>query len=381
VPLVRDGTPQAVVVTAEQPTPVAAYAAQELVYHLERATGARLQVVTASKIPAAPASNVCIGECQARDAGIGEGALPRGGCVLRTVGNVLYIVGEDGDGDPLAMDTHAGTLWGVYELLERVLGVRWLWPGELGCYVPKTDAVVIGDLDETIQPRLLQRNLRPGLGLRGASGFTPEGKAQYAHDQAVFLRRHRMGRVVRLRYGHAFEAWWDRYGEEHPEWFQLLENGQRGPSSPGARFSMCVSEPGFHEQIVRLWLEQREQQPGEFININCCENDIRGLCTCENCMAWDGPQPEEIPPRFGPRVVSDRYARFWRAVQELAAQHDPEATVVGYAYVNYAPPPSEDIQLNEHIFVGTVPDVFFPRTDQEQQWVKDQWSGWRRTGC
>jgi len=382
VPLVRDGTAQAMVVTAEEPGAVAAYAAEELVYHIEKATGVTLETVTENAIPEQPAGRVFVGDCQAaRAAGINAAELPGEGCVLKTVGNALFIVGEDADGDPLSVDTHAGTLWGVYELLERVLVVRWLWPGELGVYVPKTDTIVVGDVDETIEPWLLQRNLRSGLGLRGANGFTPEGKKKYAHDQKVFLRRHRMGRVVKLHYGHAFNAWWDRYGEEHPEWFQLLENGERGPSSHGARFSMCVSNPGFHQQIVALWLKAREERPGEFININCCENDIRGLCTCERCLAWDGPQPESIPPRFGPRVVSDRYARFYLAVQQLAAQHDPEAAVVAYAYVNYAPPPSENIKLNEHIYIGTVPDVFFPRTEEEQQWVKDQWAGWRRTGC
>ena len=93
------------------------------------------------------------------------------------------------------------------------------------------------------------------------------------------------------------------------------------------------------------------------------------------------PQPASIHPRFGPRVVSDRYARFWLATQQRAAKHDPEAVVVAYAYVNYAPPPSPAIKLNDHIYVGTVPDLFFPRSADEQQWVLDQWDGWRRTGA
>lgn len=144
---------------------------------------------------------------------------------------------------------------------------------------------------------------------------------------------------------------------------------------------MCVSDPGFHRQIVAGWKARRSTRPGEFVNINCCENDIRGLCTCKRCTSWDGPQPPAIPPRFGPRVVSDRYARFWLAVQQLAAKADPDATVVAYAYVNYAPPPSESIRLNRNIFVGTVPDLFFPRTADEQKWVRDQWDGWARTGA
>ncbi|MCD6361920.1 MAG: DUF4838 domain-containing protein, partial [Armatimonadetes bacterium] len=362
----------------------AQYAAEELVYHIERATGVALEILTEAAAPGAGTSIIFIGPCNAaRVAGIDETALDNEQTVLRTDGSRLFIVGDDGDGPPLANDTRGGTLWGVYEVIERVLEVRWLWPGELGTYVPPTDTVTIPDLDEVIEPRLWQRNVRPGMIKRKlvSQPFTPEGRNAYATAQSVFLRRHRMGRRHPYHYGHAFNEWWEKYGKEHPDWFQLLPNGKRGPATPGARYSMCVSNPGFHEQIVKLWQQWREEHPGEWSNINCCENDIRGLCTCERCMSWDGPQPESIQPRFGPRVVSDRYARYWKSVYDLAAQIDPNVVVMAYAYVNYAPPPVTGIKLNPNILVGTVPDLFFPRTAYDQQWVKDQWLGWRKTGC
>ena len=40
---------------------------------------------------------------------------------------------------------HSGTLLGVYEVLEDYLGVRWLWPGDLGTYVPRRNTIVIPD--------------------------------------------------------------------------------------------------------------------------------------------------------------------------------------------------------------------------------------------
>ncbi len=383
VPLVTDGQARAVVVTPAEPLPVAQYAAEELIYHVERATGVTLPIATEDAVPEADA-RVYVGATRAAaDEGIDVAALAYEETVLRTAGNALYIVGQDDDGDPLANDTNAGTLWGVYELLERELGVVWMWPGELGTHVPETDEVVIADVDERFEPRLLQRNVRHGIISRGepkTQRFTPEGRASYAHDQSVFLRRHRMGRKHELHYGHAFNAWWDRYGDEHPEWFQLV-NGRRGPTRPNARFSMCVSAPGLHERIIANWLEERAANPDRVVNINVCENDIQGLCECETCTSWDGPQPESIHPRFGPRVVSDRYATFWRIICEKAMAIDPDAIVMAYAYVNYAPPPSEHITLPPNMLVGTVPDLFFPRTGEEQQWTKDQWSGWARTGA
>ena len=384
LPLVRDGRAAAVLVTARAPLPVARYAADEFVYHVRRATGVSLNVVPENALPPDAGSLLYIGACDAaRSAGIDETALDDEATVLQSHGSAVFIVGNDGEGEALDGNTRAGTLWGVYELLERVLQVRWLWPGELGTFIPETDTVAIPVLDETVRPRLWQRNVRPGLIKRTlrTQPFTSAGLKAYKQAQTVFLRRHRMGRKHVYRYGHAFNAWWDKYGEEHPDWFQLLPDGKRGPSSPNARFSMCVSAPGLHRQIVASWKEWRGANPGVFRNVNCCENDIRGLCVCDACTAWDGPQPDEIHPRFGPRVVSDRYARSWQAVRDLAAKEDPDAIVMAYAYVNYAPPPSPGISLHPNVLIGSVPDLFFPRTAAHQDWVKQQWMGWRRTGC
>lgn len=383
VPLVTGGQARAVIVMPAEPLPVERYAADELTYHVERATGVLLPIVAEGDAPEADAY-VYIGAADAAArAGIDLTDLAWEETVLRTDGNRLFIAGQDEDGDPLANDTNAGTLWGVYELLERELGVVWMWPGELGTHVPPVAEVVIGELDERFEPWLLQRNVRHGIISRGepiTPRFTNDGRAAYAHDQSVFLRRHRMGRNHPLSYGHAFNPWWDRYGAEHPEWFQLV-NGRRGPRSPGARFSMCVSDPGFHERIIANWLEAREAAPGTVLNINICENDIQGLCECETCTSWDGPQPESINPRFGPRVVSDRYAKFWGIICEKAIAIDPDAIVMAYAYVNYAPAPSEGITLPPNMLIGSVPDIFFPRTEAEQRWTLEQWEGWARTGA
>lgn len=384
--LVADGKPTAVVITAQNPGPVAQYAAEEILFHVEKATGVKLPQTTENAIPSEYAVKIYIGNCQAaRSADMDPSRMAPEAFRIKTTERELFIIGEDGDGDPLSTETHAGTLWGVYELLEQVLKARWLWPGDLGTYVPRTQTVSVPSLDQSTTPWLFQRNIRPGINMRPgadeAAAFSPQAQKDYARNQQVFLRRHRMGRSMRIRYGHAFENWWERYGKEHPDWFQLLEDGRRGPERPGDRFSMCVSNPEFHRKIVELWKEERAQKAGEFLNINCCENDIPGRCACERCRAWDGPQPEAILPRFGPRIVSDRYARYYLAVQQLAAKEDPGATAVGYAYVNYYPAPSIAVRLNDHVLVGVVPDLFFPRSAQDQEWIKQQWAGWAGTGA
>jgi hypothetical protein len=392
ITLIRDGQPQAVIVLPNKPTPVAKYAAGELAAHIKKASGADLPIVAENAIPAGTKSRLFIGPSSSAQALLKQSALPAEGCTLRTAGADLAIAGDDGPGDALDPDTRAGTLWGVYEWLERDLHVRWLWPGDLGTFVPPAHTIVAHDIDETVSPRFFQRKLRPGLGWTSdhpALGFTAAAAEEYAQAQSIFLRRHRMGRSLHASYGHAFTDWWKKYGAAHPDWFQLREDGKRGPAKPTSRFSMCVSSPGLAEQIVANWDAKRAKATGGPSFVNACENDILGSCTCEACQAWDGPAPADYLKYYSPtskmagsRFVSDRYAHFWLNVQQLAAQRDPNATVIGYVYFNYFQAPTSGLKLNDHVLLGYCPSGgFFPRSADEHAWMKQQWDGWRATGA
>ncbi len=392
--LVQDGRPASVIVLPAQPSAVERYAAQELSEHLAKATGATIPVQNENALGgAATATRIYLGATQAaHTAGLDGKKLPRETFTLRSSDKALFIVGRDEAGDPLDRDTSAGTLFGVYEWLERELGVRWLWPGDLGIVVPRTRSVAFRAMDATVQPKLFQRHVRPGTGFTSgnpALGFTKKAAEDYAGAQAVFLRRHRMGRSEKFSYGHAFTDWWEKYGREHPEWFQLV-NGKRGPEKPGARYAMCVSNPGLHAQIVKLWREKggAAKSNGRSF-INAVENDILGQCECDQCRAWDGPTPPDAmkyyAPNFkvyGSRFVSDRYARFALAIQQLAAKENPNVTVVGYVYFNYFQAPTSGVKLNENILLGFCPSAgWYPRTDDEHAWYKRQWADWRQTGA
>lgn len=388
VALVRDGKALAVIVTPSRPTRVVAYAAEELARHVEKACGVRLEIVTEDA--AKEGARICVGPC--RENGIDASKLEPEAFTLRVTDEAVFIAGDDGGGDPLDTDTRAGTLWGVYEWLDRDLDVRWLWPGELGMHVPKTKTVTAKSCDETIPPRFFQRRLRPGGGFTSehpALGFTSEAAKKFSDEQAVFLRRHRMGRSYPAGYGHAFTDWWEKDGKTHPEWFQLREGGKRGPTKKNGRFSMCVSNTELQSEIVSRWSAKRPTNAKTPGFINACENDILGLCECENCRALDGAAPADYltfyPPDSkvaGSRFVSDRYAHFWLGVQQFAAKTHPDATVVGYAYFNYFSAPTSGIRLNDRILIGYCPSAgWFPRSNEEHAWMKRQWTGWRETGA
>ncbi len=405
VTLVRDGQPAALIVIPDSPAQVVEYAARELAHHVRRASGATLETVREADLGDRAGSRVFIGACEATAAaGINVTSLPPEGWVARTVGEDLFLAGSDRSGYQLYGPVWAGSLWATYELLETELGVRWLWPGELGEFVPTADTIVLPDLDRTGAPAFLQRSLRSAMALAGnrmgPEMLESEGYRQAQADERVWLRRMRMGNTVTFTYGHAFGDWWERFGDAHPEWFNLLPNGRREPLGHPSHISMCVAEPGLHEQIVAEWWQRRQEHPDGPVNVNCCENDTAGLCVCDGCLAWDvlppGQTPEErmalvrerwetlTPDRYrwdtGLGSLSDRYARFYLAVQELAREHDPDAMVFGYAYGNYREPPRE-VRLNADVIIGYVPGIRFPASAEERQSRRDEWQGWADAGA
>jgi hypothetical protein len=406
VSLVVDGEARGVVVTADAPTATAQYAAEELVRHVALATGPTLPVVPESEAPTGGISRVFVGmTAAAAHVGIDAERLPREAYALRTVGNDFYIVGKESDGDPLDQgNPDAGTLFGVYELLERYLGVRWLWPGELGTFVPKSDSLEFSAANETDTPRLVSRSFYWGRMQGIASGqelspedarlgFSPEGARNYALAVRVLLRRHRMGGIdAKVRTGHAFSGWWEKHGEEHPEWFALRNDGTRGhPEKDYPNVPMCVSNESLQDFVVEQW------DGGPFLLLGPV--DRPGRCVCENCRAWDGPQPDPIP-WFAERIyktdyrsqelmagsTSDRYARFWKAVQAKAAKRNPDVLVsVSFIYENEFPVPTEVTYLGPNMYGEFVQwqdphQRYFPMPEEAYDWIKEQWVGWRKTG-
>lgn len=422
ITLVDGGKARVVVVTARQPAPIAIYAAQELVDHVQRATGVRLDVVREEAIPDTPVGRVYVGATEAaRNAGIDTNTLAAEVAVLRTMSNALFIVGRDGSGAALEFNNPwSGTLWGVYELLERQLGVRWLWPGDLGTYVPHADRVTIGKLDEQIPPRFARRSLRPfARGNDPRLGFSKDGLRQYQEAERVFLRRQRMGRNddPRPYTGHSFTSWWKQYGAQHPEWFELRALGQRGPLGDSDRFVMCVSNPGLPQEIVRRFADSRKKNPAAPPVISIGENDRHAVCTCDACRAWDDPEPDAATlaalPRYArslyhPYNSGARYARFWKAVYDQASAIDTNVIVTALIYSYYSVAPQQKIELNPHIVLAFCPygphtpvppagesvpllaslfsggsqrNWWFPRYPEEQTWIKSQWDQWRATGA
>ena len=127
--------------------PAAAPAAAELISRLAQITGKKVAPVAeaSGSVPA-----FYLGSCpEAAKLGLAPETLDRDGYFIRTDGSRIFITGCDSN-DP--KQVQRGTLFGVYDFLERFAGVRYYFPGEIGTIVPKKKEWSLPAIDITERP-------------------------------------------------------------------------------------------------------------------------------------------------------------------------------------------------------------------------------------
>lgn len=425
--VVENNVPMAIIVTPDDPSHVVQYAVQELQWHVQRSSGVLLDVVLEKNADASTSlsmtklNRIYIGQgIASKSAGIAVDDLPPNSFRKHTTANAVFLIGKDDNGKPdepasrsraahwkdftigappLDNAASMGTLFAVYDWLENHVGVKWLWPGESGTVVRPTKGLFAGLAGQKkVVPTLIHSRPR----LNAWKGMDPAQKDQYIYDTSVWLRRQRFARGVSFEYGHAYTQYWKHFGEAHPTYFALRPDGIRAPYDPKRPelVQMCVSNDGLpsseglHQQIIADWLIKRKATPS-LPWINGAENDKTTKdpsCTCPHCRAWDPPNAPLLANQADRKAaigdtsdrpmvsLSDRYARFWLALQKEGGKHDPNATVLGYAYADYTQPPVAT-KLNDHIIVAIVAPGPFPLNAQEEANFKALWNGWAATGA
>lgn len=403
-----EGFPGEVIVIPNESLWVEIFAAQELNDHLKEMTGRMPLVVFEKDIPKQANWLFFLGGTErARLAGFSTDGFGPNRARIIVKDNEVIIAGGDEEGDPLNDRTWVGTLFGVYSFLEKECGVRWLWPGSLGAFVPRKEIFDFVSGERDYSPPFQQSMYRICSLTDG--GHLMEDAKFFYRAQRVWLRRHRFGRTVDFGYGHAFYEYWDRFGVTFPEYFNLLPDGTRRPDplyeeGKPVRVSMDVTSLAFRKQVIKDWYESRTTRRSW---INAVENDAPGKCVDEDCLAWDSGEPLRIRGEVMSRVVSeavsvekarraylnkdvswyrflgslsDRYARFYLALLEEGRKVDPAVKVVGGGYANRREPPVE-VRLNKDVVVLVTPAVMFPWTKEKRDDFFKQWEGWQESGA
>lgn len=328
--IVAEGQSGFTILTPDEPTATAQFAAEELQSYLQRITGAELPLMKEADAPDGPC--IYVGPCRAA---VAAGLVPeeREAFAIRQIGDDLLIVGEDTPDDPLGT-ARTGTLYGVYELLREFGGVRWLWPGELGEVVPEAQGFAVPDgLERSDAPDFTIRHL--WLTYRNA----PDVRERYMR----WYRRTGQGQAITGNSGHSY---YSRLGgnalfEEHPEYY-ALRGGQRQPFT-GNRGQICTSNP----EVVRIVAESVLRDTRDIAP--AAPNDGSGFCECPNCRALD--VDDYLMPWGGGEMIAltDRIFTFLNQVAHIVAERDPDKLLGHYAYTFFKPPPARIDDLEDNI--------------------------------
>lgn len=406
--IVRTGKTQSAIVVPDTSRKVVDFAAEELQYHIGKATGVLVPILKESK-SSGRRKCIYLGACiRTASSGIDTAGLAPNECIIKLRDDNLFIAGDDSDGEPIGLLAHnwtrVGTLFGVYEFIEKQLDVRWLWPGVGGEVIPKRRHLVVSAWDQRYTPPLIHSRFRDQA-FRDSDGWSSaEVSEKYLKDQSIWLRRHRfaMGVDMDIRHSFSYEKYWDRFSNSHLEYFNLLPDGTRRSDPMHYEgqtdlVGMSVAEPSLWKQIVDDWKSRGAPLKERFIDAS--ENDTPGKCVCDKCLEWDVSDVSdgtktitrlldaktaflEKDPLWYCKLgsLSDRYAKYYLAVQAEARKVDPDAVVMGFAYENYSKPPVST-RLNDHIVIGLVPEFFFPWSPESREAFRKQWQGWSNTGA
>ena len=247
-----------------------------------------------------------------------------------------------------------GIEWGVCEFLERMLGVRWLFAGELGEHVPKHTNLSIPMVEVKDKPQFLSR----------AISFNNKRR-----DLTKWVRLSRLRR--RIKKGHYLGILISprKYFKDHPEFFPTLKGKRVKPNSLIA-WQPCFTAPGIAECAASTVIRYFKSNPTQS-TFSFGANDNGGYCECERCLKMDGGKVNLL----GMADRSRSYYKFCSKVAELARKGLPGRKLKFglLAYTNVI-----EVPVGEKVDPGLVP---FLTTDdykwadagvaaREREWIK-----------
>lgn len=304
----------ATIVIPEDPDWLEEYAANELQRYVKKITGKEL--VIESEGEQLSGFGIWLGHTDsAEQAGLvpGEAELARDGYAARCDDSGLVVCGAS----PL------GTLFGVYDIVEREFGVRWFQPGTSDEYVPESPTLSIGTFNRRVRPSFEFRwihnsdwSLKQRMNCHVKVDSRPVGVnwKWHFHTFAILIPP-------------------EKYSREHPEWFAMVDGErQTYDKRPSHGAQLCTTNPDVIDKLAEGMITTLDADPSIDI-ITLSPNDGGGFCECPKCTALDEPE------RGWFAKYSKRLAILDKEISRRVAQEHPDVLIKVGAYAMYALPP------------------------------------------
>ena len=241
-------------------TSVARYAAKELAHQLSRVLGVKITVsgkVTNKKYA------IIVGDAAlAKKHGMDPATLDRDGFFIRTVGNRIIIAGDDAPNADATRHGYfkRGTIFGVYDFLERFAGVRYYFPGEMGTVAPRVREWILPAIDIVERPDSQYRQIYAVYSgpEEKRSGYLYSGYTQADHYRDREYQLRLLTHNMHSTHGLAHLGLKERFAKTNPEYFALSHDGKRYNGTDVLRGSgsdyyghICFSSKALTDEIVK----------------------------------------------------------------------------------------------------------------------------------
>lgn len=342
-----------------KPLPVEKFAAEELAAYLAKSTGLPARAIAENQ-PEAADARFFVGRCEAlKKQPFYTDKLATEEFIITAKDGKLYIWGDDGPGKPQVATTRGGTLFGVYDFLEKEQGIAWLWPGTDGEDVPR----------RTWAPPVdFSRRSAPAFAIRGFQlsymKFEPKG---IAAETGLWCRRQRLGWAVRAWFGHSWSYYVFKAGidKTHPEWLAMYGGERRGPHC-------CTSNPEFRNYIVEQVLNNPINKNKDIASIS--PSDGYGFCECENCRKLDKPGTDYS---HGLPDLSNRHWAYANYIAREVKKRDPGRGVAMFAYTSYRNAPDNIDIFEDNLYISmTFSKGYFVKPGEKKEFY-DRLEKWK----
>jgi hypothetical protein len=322
--------------TPENPAPAVRYAAEELQSALKKISGAEFPITT---LPGKP--EIVIDT----DTALSDPATVS----LKTDADTLYLTG----GSPSA------ALHAVYSFLQRELGVRWLWPGNSGEFMPEKSAWQLPALDYQYKPEIKYRGFHLCCDWRDVQNFRV-----WMARNFINIFRHGHSQYNKLGFHFMISSHNVTLPAElfstHPEYFAEIK-GKHYKSQP------CYSKPEVDDIIFKQFCDTVEKQP-ELEILSAFPPDDLDYCQCAKCAA---------------KGTSTAWFDFYNRLTDRLKERFPNLKFATIAYQGYIDVPANPVRNSEFVEYATYARCnlhTFADNCERNRNMMDELKKWEKTG-
>ncbi len=293
--VIQGGKAAGKILTPASPSPEIKFAADELVAHLQKMTGARLEVA------ADPGGAVPAGSIRLVVAPNASRITQRDG------GEQSFVIDQKGTGVSIEGQSDLAVLYGAYEYLSD-LGVRWFAPGDLGTHLPARASIALDGQHKEVHPGFRTRY----LWISGNADWhhdarTPEALANGVRDSVVWRVRNRLqvsyrphAKVKTPEFPLSLISMYDSFGhnvqivlkstkasiEKEPERYPLVTKAD-GTKQRSVKGQICFTNRKNIDAGVAWALDYFDKNP-DMLTASFSLQDTGGVCECDECTKANG---------------------------------------------------------------------------------------------